>query len=44
MVIHCVLSFISSRVLCFLFSSDDAMIDWSDYMGYGMEYEEYDNE
>ena len=41
---HCVLSFVSSRVLCFPFSGDDAVIDRYDYMRSGLEYEEYDDE
>ena len=42
--VHCVLSFISSHVLCFPFSGDDVVIDRYDYIGYGLEYEEYDDE
>ena len=43
-IVHCVLSFVGSCFLCFLFSGDDVMIDHYDYLGYGSEYEEYDDE
>ena len=42
--VHCVLSFVSSRVLCFPFSGDGAAFDRYDYMGYGSKYKEYDDE
>ena len=31
-------------LLFFLFSGDDVVLDRYDYMGYGLEYEEYDDE
>ena len=43
-IIHCVLSFVGSRVLYFLFLGDDAVIDRYDFLGYGSEYEEHDDE
>ena len=42
--VHCVLSFVGSHVLCFLFLGDDGVIDRYDYLGYWSEYEEYDDE
>ena len=43
-IVHCVLSFVDSNVLCFPFSNDDAVIDRYDYLGYWSEYEEYNDE
>ena len=42
-IVHCVLSFVGSRVLCFLLSGDDVVTDWYDYLGYGSEHGEYDD-
>ena len=41
---HCVLRFVSSRILCFPFSGDDTVTDQYDYMGYGSKYEDYDDD
>ena len=38
-----VLSFVSSLFLCLPVSGDDAMLDRYDFLGYGLEYEEYDD-